>query len=126
MSFNFPARWLALLPALTASIPLTAAAQIAAPPPYQSAFEGQHSPADSPPVDWRQANDAVRSRGAEASHGAHGAHGGHGEAGTHDMHGGHDAHSAHPPPLPAQGTQGAQPPANDPHAGHRMPSKAQP
>lgn len=115
MSHLFARRWLAVLPALSA---LAAGAQsLPASPepapaelPYQSAFEAYQCFQDDKPISWKQANDTVRQRGGWRAYAKESAGTDHGEHG-----GGRNAPTTTPTPAPA-----------DPHAGHRMPTPAQP
>lgn len=122
MSFFFPARWLGALPAVTA---LATAAQVAGTPapepghvelPYRSAFESYLGHQDGPSVDWRDANETVRQRGGWRAYAQESAGASFHTHGAQEAPGKDSSHGAH----------GQQAPANDPHAGHHMPSKARP
>ena len=102
-----PARWLAVLPALTAfaggaqtrPAPDAAVATDAAPPlAYHSAMEGYQRFAEEKPVLWKEANETVRQRGGWQAYAKE------------------SAGAAEDKPSGA----------TDPHAGHAMPKPAAP
>ena len=112
--FPRSARWrgpVALIGLAAALAPAAAPAGSTPPAPQEraiaaqapSAFDGYRRFADSPPRDWREANDTVgriggwRAYAREAQGAADGpAPAGHGGHNGHNGHSGHGSHGAHP------------------------------
>lgn len=110
MFHSLPARWLAVLPAMAATLaavaqpapapaPRAEEAAAHAPPTlsYKSALEGYRPFTDDKPIPWKEANETVRQRGGWKAYAEEAAGGGAADAPA--------AHQGHAMPMPPAGKE---------------------